>query len=522
MKTPLLSLSLTGLLSLCAPVCAFSQGLPVTPKPPAELLAPPRLVEAETPERGRTLKELQRLVRIAIERSPTMKEALAQARAAEQDVDEARAALYPHLSVNANTAAVKLEGQGGPVLSPRAGVTVDYNLLDFGKTRQAIASKEWLSASYQARFSLARETAAYETTSAFLQLVKYQRLIGIYESHIADLGYLVGKLADIVAVFPGRRSELTQAQARLGQARDALLTMYARKRESQLALLRQVGAGEVSEGLPDAVPLFAGDDLQRLLEIARAQHPAVLAARSEADAARASMEEAKASHLPQIDLQLSKQTGRNELGSTSPAQLYVTARWDAFQGYGNQAQERALQERAAAAEERVSQALVEIDFKIRGAQADAQSQIERQRQLEDLVQATDQVRQDYLVQWRELGRRTLLDVLTAENEHLNTRLSLGGSEVDLALAWARMRFEAGMLKTWLVGDDGSVAGAAPLALASVDVPPIATPVREPVKRPPPLPPQAPLMAPVERLTLEPSSNVSLPLTTLSPGRKATP
>jgi len=59
------------------------------------------------------------------------------------------------------------------------------------------------------------------------------------------------------------------------------------------------------------------------------------------------------------------------------------------------------------------------------------------------------VRLDYREQWEALGRRTMLEVLTAENEHMSTLVSLASSEVDQHLAATRLRFESGTLVAWM-------------------------------------------------------------------------
>jgi adhesin transport system outer membrane protein len=62
------------------------------------------------------------------------------------------------------------------------------------------------------------------------------------------------------------------------------------------------------------------------------------------------------------------------------------------------------------------------------------------------------VRNDYYAQWETLGKRSLLEVLTAENEHVSALTNLATSEFDEQLALVRLRFESGTLAAWLLGD----------------------------------------------------------------------
>jgi adhesin transport system outer membrane protein len=430
---------------------ALLQKVPVVPQAGAEGLA------NHWPDLGMGLWPLQTLVSRALEFSPAIQEAYGNARAAGYDVSQAQSGLWPRVELNANSPSVNLENNNA--VGSRVGASVVYNLVDFGKTRKQISSREFQFASLQDRLRTVSETTAFDTANAYLELVKHQRLENLYAAHIDDLQALTHKLAEIVAVFPGRRSELTQAQTRLGQANDSLLAVQAKKRQYRLDLMRQLGSYAPMASFADALPDIPRETIQTLMESVKTQHPAIRSALAEASAVRAQVEEAQAAQKPQVDLIFSSQSGLDSNGLAAPAQLYVTAKWLAFDGYGGKNSEQALSERALAAEARAGQLLQEVEFKVRSAQEELQSLSARAEELTALLRDTAQVRKDYYDQWRELGRRTLLDVLTAENEHLSTQLSLATSQVDQVIAAVRMRHEAGIFQAWLVGDVSTASPA---------------------------------------------------------------
>jgi len=405
---------------------------------------------------------LPELVQIALNRAPQIREAQANWQAAQQDVAQSQGALWPKLELNANSAAAKVDSSAAHALTGRVGATVSYNLWDFGRIRSQIEARESQANALADKFKLARETTANDTVNTYLQLVKQQRSIRVYQQHIIELTALVNKLSEIVEVFAGRRSELTQAQTRLGQAEDALVALQARQREYQLVLMRLVGPDAGAALSAGALPEFAKADAALLVSQASQNHPSLRAALNEAAAAQAQLAEAQAAQKPEVDVVLSKQSGRDVYGVAAPAQLYVTARWVAFDGHSSAANQLALLARAQAAQERAETLRQELDYKIQSAGADAQAQAKRAHALMGLVASTDQVRKDYYDQWRELGRRSLLDVLSAESEHLSTRINLVNSEVDQQVALARMRFEAGQLADWLL-DNPATRAAEPVA-----------------------------------------------------------
>jgi adhesin transport system outer membrane protein len=315
-------------------------------------------------------------------------------------------------------------------------------------------SRDYAEQSAKARIALARETVIYDTVSAYLQMIKQQRTIDIYGKHIERLSTLVDKLEQVVQAFVGRRSEFTQANARLGQARDGMDMAIARQRENNLVLIRLLGSAALIPRTAQSLPHFQARTPDNAIPVALATHPALLAALADIDSLKANVKTTVASRSPHVDLQASKLSGKDINGNPTPAQLYLGLRWSAFQGFAGQAAEGAALERAGAAQEKYSQAKIEIEYKIQSAWADYQSNADRQPSLRKLALATDQVRQDYYTQWNDLGRRSLLEVLTAENDHLSSVLSLTASEVDQEVAVVRGRYEAGDLAGMMAGPDG--------------------------------------------------------------------
>ena len=181
-------------------------------------------------------------------------------------------------------------------------------------------------------------------------------------------------------------------------------------------------------------PLLASSDAERM------------ALNSSAEAIRAG------NYWPTFDIQATKTSGVDIMGYSDPGQMYVSVKWNLFQGFSGRSQEKAVLERAGAAQERYRQTIFEIEYKLDSSWSDYSNQSARVESLKALSVSTEQVRSDYFTQWETLGRRTLLEVLTAENEHFSTLVNLANSELDQQLAMARLRFESGTLATWMFGD----------------------------------------------------------------------
>lgn len=405
------------------------------------------------PDRGVALLPIQRLVELAMQNSPEIRDAEAAWRASEMDLAEAKGVKWPRLDVTA-TSAAKQFGDGNPYgngIARRAGLTATYTLLDGGKSSHQIASKAFLERSAKAKYSLMRNKIAADTVTAYLQIAKYQLLMGAYQGNLERMQNLSAKLKEIVAALPGRRSEATQANAKVMLAQANLADATAKIREFQIQLIKLIGAKvkihAISQFEVD-IPVLPLEEAIKKAE----DHPVLLSVEAEVNAAKEVVKVAKSAEWPQLDLQASKMSGNDALGYPDPGQVYVMMKWNIFQGFAGQAAEKASVARASSAEEKRQQAINEIEFKLNSAWADYLTQSARIGNMEILRLESKQVREDYYIQWKDLGRRSLLELLAAENEYLSSDVGLITSKVDRSNAIAKLYAESGCMAEWLVGE----------------------------------------------------------------------
>ena len=110
-------------------------------------------------------------------------------------------------------------------------------------------------------------------------------------------------------------------------------------------------------------------------------------------------------------------------GDSNNESLMLVMRWNIFRGGADQAQERALAERRYAAVDTAANTRRDVEEKVALAlQAKATSE-DRLESLQDHVKYSAEALDAYQQQL-ELGRRTLLDTLNAENELFTARSNL--------------------------------------------------------------------------------------------------
>jgi outer membrane protein TolC len=79
----------------------------------------------------------------------------------------------------------------------------------------------------------------------------------------------------------------------------------------------------------------------------------------------------------------------------------------------------------------------------------ASTAFDQARRIAQVLRDSDRVREFTLQQWQQLGRRSLFDVMAAEGDHYNLRISYVNALYDAQEADALMVSLGAGLKTWL-------------------------------------------------------------------------
>lgn len=385
----------------------------------------------------------------AEQRSPEMGQANAAFEAAKADVDEAKGQRWPQVDIGSQTRGINFGpgNRNGYDNGNVVAATVTTTVYDWGRTKNTIGSREHLSDAARSNYTVARDQNAFDVTSTFVELGKQRAIVDLSQRFVERMATLVKMLGEIVAVDQGRGSELTQAKARLLQAEAARDSAQAKVRDAELKLQKLVG--ETPPPVPRARdwPIRPGN-LPQLLQQVDA-HASLRQIQSEASAADLNAKAVKASGLPSVNWVVSANAGVGGSGQRAPWQTMLTLNWAAFRGGSTQAATTAAGYRAQATWQRFDQQRRDLEYGIRAADQDAHTMLSRADQYAQLSAETDKVRKAFFEQWYHLGKRTLLDVLLAENDHYGNSVSEVTSRFDGYGAVLQEYAAAGALIDWL-------------------------------------------------------------------------
>ncbi|WP_438866557.1 TolC family protein [Pseudomonas sp. L1(2025)] len=406
------------------------------------------------PNTGPSEQELRaiflRAVEAAVLRSPQVLRAQAEQQASQSDIDEAKGQRWPQVDVGTQTQAVQF-GKGSENEQGSGGINVSVSTMvyDWGHLDNTIDSRKKLGVAADESLAAEMENTGFEVVNTLIELGK-QRIIGDLSQAFANrMEELVKMLAGIVAVDQGRASELTQAKARLLQAQALQDAAEAKARDAQITLRKLVGERPIP--IPRSKEWNIGlTQLEPLLDAA-ANHPTIRQATAKAESAELQAKAVRASGLPQLNWVISKSTAEDSLGREQPWQTNLSMTWGAFRGGSTRAAERAALQRADANHQETAQQRQDLEFRIRTADNDARTQLERAELYRDLSVESDRIREAFFLQWHHLGKRTLLDVLTAESDHYGNQVSEISNRFDGYQSIIRQYASAGTLAQWLEG-----------------------------------------------------------------------
>lgn len=393
---------------------------------------------------------LAEMVDKALMLSPEVREAMAKWQAAEFDIGQAKGQRWPQVQLGANSPSAQFGGGNRTDVSNRGYGTVQVTtpLIDWGRIARTVDSRSETSKAAFQELEQSRQKISFDTSLAVLELLRNRAALGHTQGYVKQMASLVTMLSQIVLADAGRRSELTQARARLLQALSSRDQVIARTREAEVALYKLVGE-EVE--LP-AKLRWQSEDIALAAALDAAQsHPALLQSRAEASAAGFQADSVRASRWPQINWLVSKSSQPDSLGRTLPWMTSVGVQWNAFQGGSARAAEQAARERARAGEQRAQSVQRDLESRLRTSAEQRDAAQTRATQYAALIVETDRVRRAFFDQWYHLGKRTLLDVLIAESDYYNNQIARVNGEYDANAADLRMLSDSGLMLAWLVG-----------------------------------------------------------------------
>lgn len=415
------------------------------------LLLGSALTMVAAPAMAETLKEA--LLK-AYNTNPTLSADRANVRAVDENVPIARSQALPSLSVSGSYSENVVKAANNFV-SPDRGLTgqttFSVPIYAGGAIGNAIKAAEVRVE--QSRFGL-RNTESQLFTAvvgAYMDVIRDEAIVSLNRQNVKVLDINLQASSDRFQVGDLTRTDVAQSQARLAVARSQLQTAEARLISSRESYIRLIGDAPGTLETPPPVPDNPADP-DAAVDIAIRNNPALLAAEKARDAARLDESVARAGRIPKLSVNvggnyynylgsLGAGTGQSITQSGTAATVGLGLTVPLYQGGRPAAEVRQAQERRGQAIEQVTEAEREVIANTRSAYAVWKSSEEVIASSEVAVNA-NRLSLEGVRAENSVGNRTILDILNAEQELLNSQVTLVTARRDAYVA--RFALQAAM------------------------------------------------------------------------------
>lgn len=386
----------------------------------------------------------------AYQSNPTITASRAQQRATDENVPIARAAGRPSFSVTGGLSENPIN-TGNSFSNPersltgQAGVTVP--IFSGGAVRNSVRAAETRVEAGQANLRGTEASLFTEVVGAYNDVIRDEAIVGLNAQNVRVLETNLRASQDRFQVGDLTRTDVAQSEARLSLARAQLQTAQANLISSRENYVRLVGAAPGALEPPPALPNLPGNP-DGAVEVAIADNPNLLAALRARDATQYDIAVARASRLPQVGVTVGGNyvnylgtlgAGANVAGASGIGQsgasggLGLNLTLPLFQGGRPAAQIRQAQALRSQAIEQATAVERQVISSTRSAFAIWRSRIEVIQSSEAAV-AANRLSLEGVRAENSVGNRTILDILNAEQELLNSQVTLVTARRDAYVA----------------------------------------------------------------------------------------
>ncbi|MBA3941797.1 MAG: agglutination protein [Sphingopyxis sp.] len=377
--------------------------------------------------------ELKSAVETAMQTNPEINQAVENRTAIEFEREQAQRLFLPRVSVEGSVGVRRLEnatrrglGIANDELYPmEAGLRLEQTLFDGGVKSNELKRQAARTDGAAFRVEERSQFVALQVTRNYLDYLLQQRIVAASEDNIDFHSKLVTDLREGVSKGSLSIADQQQAEERNQSAR-ARLTEANLDLVNTAASFRTLTGLELVDGasLPPSLANSIPGTLEEALAVARDRNPRVREANADLDAAHAMVRKAKAEQMPTLSLEGNARIGDDIdgfRGETNDLQAGVVLRWDIFNGGAKRSKVQEMYRREREARFRLDQMVREAEEDVRVAWNTWDAQGRLVKELEEQSRVSDELLRSYRAQFN-VGRRSLLDVLDAQNTRYNVQV----------------------------------------------------------------------------------------------------
>jgi len=396
-----------------------------------------------------------------IDTHPLVQERLKNYRATRQDISIADSGYMPTIDI---VAGVGYKTQGH--------INNNITEANFDTYNSAIILKQNIFNGFDTLYSVAYEkarvvSAAYDyiektdditlqTTKAYLDLLRANELYSTSKENVKNNELIYSKVYELYISGVAARSELDKIQSSLALSRSNLTAKRNNLVDARFDFHRMLGRNVSIEALekPKFTTRLPRSDI-RAMQFALEHNPSLMVSRFNIKSAQKRYKQARSNYYPSLDLEASQNYSNNWQTSTSPDdrfEVMLIAKYNLYNG----GRDSSLKQKNISLVSQEIEKQRELKRELIHSMGVSWSAYEITKiQLNDLykfqsfsLSTLELYQEEY-----ELGQRSLLDLLAAQNDFFNAQTQIINAEYDRLFAKYRILDAMGVLVVSLLGED---------------------------------------------------------------------
>ncbi|MBL4804427.1 MAG: TolC family outer membrane protein [Alphaproteobacteria bacterium] len=311
-----------------------------------------------------------------------------------------------------------------------AGLTLTQLLFDGFESKFEVLRQKARVNSAAHRVRETSELVGLAIVQSYLEVMRQRQLLVIARQNVADHLSILEQVEDGVNAGRTTQADLEQVRARVAAAKATESNTRQALRNAEATYIEEVGdeAGQLTMPVIPYDALAAGVDEE--VEKVLSYSPTLDIFASDIEVAYAEAIQTRSTQYPQVDFQVNGRVG-NDIngveGVDRSASALVVVNWNLYRGGGDIARAREFLHRHQQAKEARTEAARAVTNEVRQSWAAMIAAGEQAREFASQAEANVEVVKAYKDQFT-LDRRTLLDVLDAQNELFVSRSNAINSE----------------------------------------------------------------------------------------------
>jgi TolC family type I secretion outer membrane protein len=390
----------------------------------------------------------------AYQNNPQARAARAELKVVQEQLDQAQAGFKPTVTANADITHTDTESEGtlfftddGGNTSKTGSLNVNQPLYRGGRTIADIQQAKNTIDAQRLSLSAIEQNILYQAAEAYMNVLRDEAVLALNtnnqelvarEKEQAENGFTVGELT---------RTDVSQAEARLAASQADVISARGDVKRSRAVYQQIVNAPPPNDMAYPATIIDVPDNLDEALSIAETNNRNVLQAKFIQKAAVSNVNSSIGSMLPEVSAvgSLSKSYVPNDfVDEQRQATIGVQASIPLYQAGTNLS-------RVREARKTVNQRAIEISVALEAARQQTISNWETLKAAEAEVKArqsqieASRIAREGVQYEAELGQRTTLDALDANQELLDAKVSLIKAKRDEVVARFALAETLGLL-----------------------------------------------------------------------------